>query len=595
MRKLLIILAFCNVHLFLQGQPDFYNLSLRDSHASGWVSSGVFSQVGVDSAQRIKGKYAICLRQVSVMEQFLPLSGELSRSLYFPETSGNGECSVSIRSRCANIGKAQMKISAFDSSGWNIFCDSFEINNANMWRESHLNFSVKGAKFLSLRIQAEGSGQPAGGEQKMWIDSVGVTVDGFDMSSFDLNMLPPPTPVTRDAVVPLSLKNEETFMNVEALRAKRIVAVGESVHGAREFAAAAFSIIKNQVVHNHCRLVALEIPFALGLKWNLYVQQAATFDSSEIKNDLKQLLCFPEDMLNFLTWLKRYNENAPRKVRLFGMDANMLDGGAYDGCYSDYFYEHLPKDSSLFASLYIDNVYHKKVEVLSTIRQNRSLIESYLGKKEVALLCKSLESPTIGIGLQNAARFMLTGRDSIMFGNLSYAIDTELEDCETAIVYAHLLHVGKRNVENNCLVSLGQYLCSAYGENYFPIGLFTYQGNELDKERLEPAQPYSLEMQCKSVGIPCFYSLSSNISPPFIRIRRFPSEDNRAKNSFEFVPFRYSVDAFIYVNSVSMISVGKKEVSSAEYKPDMLRKVKRELNNVKMLENIRRNEHSVAN
>jgi hypothetical protein len=593
MKKTLLLLVFCCICLYSQSLPDFYNLSFQNRQTFGWVVRDIFFRIDTDSAQLVNGKYPMCLRQSQFMEDPLPLSVELSRSMLLPETSGSRACIVSINSKCKNIAKAQVKVCTFDSAGVQVFRDSFDINSPNTWREVHKHLSVKGAKFLYLSIHASGSGPLPEAEQKMWIDRVGVRVDGFDMAGFNLDMLPPPQPIACAAVAPLLLKDEEAFASVDAFNTQKIIAVGESVHGAREFNRMALGIIKNQIIRNCCRLVALEIPSALGLKWNLYVQQEVSFDSSEIKNDLKGLRYSPGDMLNFLAWLKRYNANAPRKVRLFGMDANMLDGGTFEDCYSDYFYEHLSKDSSLFASLYVDNFYRKKADIIATIRQH-PLIESYLGKKEVALLLKSLESPTVSVGLQNFVRFIIAGRDSIMFDNLSYAIAAELDIGETAVVYTHLLHAAKRNVAD-CVVPLGQHLCSAYGKDYFSVGLFAYEENEPCRESVDIPSPYSIEQRCKDMDVACFYALSSSISPNFVRVRKkkqaLTAYNSLQINDFEFVPFRHSVDAFIYMDSVNMVDLKEKEnTNNVNHKLHMLSKIRLEQDIVKALEGLKRSE-----
>ncbi|GHU63152.1 hypothetical protein FACS1894160_3170 [Bacteroidia bacterium] len=444
-----------------------------------------------------------------------------------------------------------MKLSVFDAKGDIIYCDSLDINNNNQWVKSHLQFVADKAKFFYIGIYVESlrrHEEPP--VQSIWIDKVSVNIDGFDMENFDLDLLPSLPPHDSTNLIPLLFEQKNTFSQIKELKSHRIVALGESMHNTYEFNKTAIRIIENQIINNNCRLVALEIPIDMGLKWNMFVQQKVSFDISEIECDLLSLSLPKEEWMSFLIWLKEYNEKSSRKVRLFGMDAVV----SVADCLPVYFNEYITMDSLLFAPLFIDAFSAETSKLMRKIRRNENKIASYIGEKELSFLIRGLENTNNGIFGTDNQRFIILNRDAIMFNNLKSVIETDLKDDETVTIYAHLFHAGKKNVNINQLISpLGKQLYNLYGENYFCIGLFTY------KDEIGTSPFYSIEDYCEQTGFSYFYTLSNTI-PPCIRgrIRGQDFEGSRKNFNFDFMPLQQMIDALIFVDKVNTVDIDTK-------------------------------------
>lgn len=64
---------------------------------------------------------------------------------------------------------------------------------------------------------------------------------------------------------------DKSILQKTGLQDKRIIALGETVHGSSTINDNVFSIIKNSILYDNCRLVLLETDMGNGLKMNLYI------------------------------------------------------------------------------------------------------------------------------------------------------------------------------------------------------------------------------------------------------------------------------------------------------------------------------------
>lgn len=150
--------------------------------------------------------------------------------------------------------------------------------------------------------------------------------------SFSLNICaqePDDGPVVSELnqiLKPFTLSNREdtTAIVPKNLLAKMsIIALGEATHGTKEFNLYRSEIIRDQIVHNNVKTVAMETDYCYSLVLNDYLM-------SDKKDSLYKFMYktglygiyMTQEVYNMLKWIKGYNLTQDRKnrVRVLGID-----------------------------------------------------------------------------------------------------------------------------------------------------------------------------------------------------------------------------------------------------------------------------------
>ena len=260
MKKYLTLLSLIFIWIACTTSPeeksDYYGLRLTDIH--NWqtnFSSGGF-QVTIDKTVSVNGKHPICISQMQLVKKRMPMTkADFGQLLLLPETEREGNIEVSIHCRSLNVEKANLKITGLDERGHYLKSQQVAINNSDEWATYTARIQDKRIRFLRIAIFIENSldevqqklwepkrllvfdsieNEPEPPEQKMWLDEIRVFVDDFDMKMFDPDQLKELQNVSLDrkAIVPISGDN---FDLIEPLKDKRIVCIGESMHGTTDF------------------------------------------------------------------------------------------------------------------------------------------------------------------------------------------------------------------------------------------------------------------------------------------------------------------------------------------------------------------------
>lgn len=94
---------------------------------------------------------------------------------------------------------------------------------------------------------------------------------------------------------------------------KRILAIGESVHGTGTMNDMGVEIIKNRIEHGKCRLVLLEIPLTLSLHINRYLEGDERFKPDSIASYFDKVLFSSSSFVSLMRWVKEYNRHLKKR------------------------------------------------------------------------------------------------------------------------------------------------------------------------------------------------------------------------------------------------------------------------------------------
>jgi erythromycin esterase-like protein len=573
----MIIIVACSP----KGKSDYYNLNFQKKFIDGWISEIDMGRLYYDSTAIIDGNMPVCIdnENIKAGKEIIrrwALYYSLGRKISLPEIMKDAEeIEISIRYKSQNLEKAWLMICRADKNGKALDGYLEEMPDTEKWSTVKVNISGNHPAHLFVhvltksdnlrdQVMVKNTGRSFDSLwmhfpiQKLWINKIEIKTAHFDMADFLPEMMPQPV-IKEKSLVPLDLNDENTFSQIEELKNKKIVGIGESAHVTNEFPEIAYSLIKYRILHDNCKLVLLELPFSLGLKLNLFINKETSFGIKEIEDIFKPSSISSNATIDFLLWLKNYNKEAERKVHLvcIGIEQSKLNKE-----FLSFLNEYIQVDSLLFTPVYQDVVNRKNDEAWNKFLNNRERFEKILGKGETGLLMHGLKHPSPVLKAGVAKKFMLSERDSLMYDNVQIAVNNLLQNDETAVIYAHLAHATKSEVWMPRFISpVGKYLSDTYHDKYLSIALITYaeQMDSIPDSKgtdfrtfwnttmaFSPAPQYSVEAACEKTKVPLFYTSTSAL-PPTVLLRY--SGLDVFKGKFDYYPVK-GVDAFIFISRV---------------------------------------------
>lgn len=394
--------------------------------------------------------------------------------------------------------------------------DTFPLPLQEQFHTAICRTSINGASFLAINIEVKGNMRKRS-DQRLWIDRLALTIDGKNIDSYTMPSLKNKVALNTGRIIPLSLSDNISYSRIEYLNNKRLLGIGESVHGCKEMEQTAFNIIRRQVEAGKCKLVLLEYPLvgSMGLNRCVHGDSAFPIDSLLKEEEHLKIDYDVSDLKLLCEWLRTYNLHHTEKVSLLGMDVPQnSQNNTLMLC--NYVYEynrvhHFEVLDSLYKKILSYNKefgwddewnFTGKIPVkLSTfLDEQETQLKNALGEDDYALMKQSL----VTINNTNQQQInnydyppLVNNRDSFMYANLLYL--KKRYHPEQTIVYSHTAHLAyhKFDIAQFC-DPLGYYLKRDFGEDYGAISMMTGEGTyefrrDGDKKNLVPSNKiYSL-------------------------------------------------------------------------------------------------------
>lgn len=368
-----------------------------------------------------------------------------------------------------------------------------------------------------------------------------------------------------EAVHPLTGARGDYDPLLELIGSAQYVLLGEATHGTHEFYKARAEISKRLILEKGFTVIAWEADWPDALRINRYLQGRSQ-DQTAL-GALGEFKRFPSwmwrnaDILDFVGWLRAYNERRPAgmlKVGVYGLDLYSLHSSMEAvihyleqrdpaaaaaarrryACFEDFGED--PQTYGMTAGVdrslsceqevvqQLVELQHKTAELLS--RDGRIASDELFFAKQNAVVAKEAEQ---------YYRAMYRGRPNtwnLRDKHMVETLDRLLEHLESqgerpkAIVWAHNSHLGDSRATSMSLRgewNVGQLVREWHEEQAVLVGFTTFQGTvtaasdwgaSAERKRVRPGLEGSYEQLFHHVGIPNFQldlrSVALNRLPP---------------------------------------------------------------------------------
>ena len=296
----------------------------------------------------------------------------------------------------------------------------------------------------------------------------------------------------------IELKEAGFSKLVKVLNDKTVIGLGECVHASKTINNVRFDVAKALIENGDFNIVAFEMSFNTGLRINHFLQTG----EGDIEQILKEshFFLYSVEMLDFIKWMKQYNENTDNPVNLYGFDIQSNIDLVEDMLK---FYVQTDKESeNLTASLieifknnniwsfgkYPDSLQDSVLKIISRLSEKHTLnrkeyvlkagfVEYEYAEKRLDVLSNALQMIN-----SDYARYTLM-RDSCNVELIRWMKDFEGEKSKV-ILFAHNGHLGKslywqprvRTLSTEGFYEYtpqehitGYYLSKIYGDKYYFI------------------------------------------------------------------------------------------------------------------------------
>jgi len=212
------------------------------------------------------------------------------------------------------------------------------------------------------------------------------------------------------------------------------------------------------------------------------------------------------EFIDFVDWLRSYNNKAEKKVRFLGMD---MENGESTRVLFDFLaaYYTRPYRGKLYPIMreFLTGGFKKAI-------QDSCFLKSILPVEDYNLLMLTINNYAEYKRDSEELTFIIPTnelRDSVMFKNSQELINTYApEKQDKVLLFAHYLHLKKRQGAST-VPPLGNYMAKMYRQNYGVCALTTGSGflaiytedkGEMSYPELQPLQDASIEKYCGRIS-----------------------------------------------------------------------------------------------
>lgn len=400
-----------------------------------------------------------------------PLVTEFEQRIILPVHKEN-EGRLLFESRGENLREVSILLDGLDSEEKCIFSDTLKFVPDSVLSIVSKVIPLHGIDMLNIRIHAEGNEKE---EAYIVLSQLDIKIGNKDINEYPLRELPSLSLNKNIKIIPFQPDTKEICERIDEFKDKRILALGESIHGNSSIRHLVYKLMIENVKNQSCKLLIWEMPMEMSFVYNRYVtDQSFTLDSVETS-------IIDSQRMEFMNELKQYNsiKKGKDKVQLLGMDySSTWNPKQNTAIYIFDFLTHLNRKQKILAVDYLSVLLMEKDwnKAIEYINEHKDEIQRLLTADELECILHIL-TLSRDMGMDRSKRFI--GRDSVMFVNTKFLLDHfSASSNRKAVVYSHAVHINPISTYPvvHC-TPLGKYLKEQYSDDYWPVLLLIGQGS----------------------------------------------------------------------------------------------------------------------
>ncbi|MDR0558772.1 MAG: erythromycin esterase family protein [Prevotellaceae bacterium] len=573
---------------------DRYNLNftVRDSFCPQWD----FVYAGLDSFTTIDGKHPFVYdpeEQVKQMDLQLNTSRMYIRvnnfqDIIVPECAKSSTVEITLNSKSSNFLNLAFQVQCFNGSENPVYSDSVNINRKD-WKKYKISFMNNNAKIIRLIISGTGFAFKSNlipfyrHIPRIFIDRISITVDGKDIYSCRDNFAQQVKPLDYKNVMPLDSGKVDSIV---IPKNKKIIALGESVHGCKTVNRLQIELVKKMILENNCKLVIFDADIFEMHKWNLFVQsvlpdyaiEELSFDPRMVNTDILVLR-------EFFNWLRDFNKRQAVKVKTAGLRHFYNINTKQLFMHINYFYT---RETAQILYPLLKYVYNMEFDRALEYMANTPRVKTAVGEDEFVIIQHLLKSTGISSSSKQDIETLYLSTDYYMWKHASTFVDILLKEDETAVIMAHSYHTQKKR-SMHYYPPMGCYFDRKYGNRYFNINFHVGQGELallFTKNRtanIFSPKEYSIEKLCLNMPYEYFYYRTDIMPDMFLYSRGIvsyfesPKVDlnemysiindkyNILNDRYDILNIKRNADAFIFIRDGKPVTSSRVPLKNMRY------------------------------
>ena len=567
-----LLLLFITANGYSQKYTNKYDWNFKGYNncrwswmVGGW--STMPSNDNLNNSNTVKLSYSNYWRNHGIVSEYNQnMRFALSQIMPLPRYRKGDICTVSLKERAVNIKDLFLVVTTLDNNENIIFQDSVKLNNKE-FENKKLSFKLSFERALRVNINYYGNNDSL---QNIYLQGINVKIGKKSFGNQKVSKINRKIKkvlnkgLNKKYIVPLNKQDSRSLQPIlETVKTKRIIGLGECTHGSWEIKEAVSQFIRTLIRDGNAKLIMIELPIDLLLKYNLYVQGITPEEYiKQIEKDAKCYFCDYKSLCNLLIWIRAFNKNNKSKINFCGIDEICQPQISLYQFYTIV----LGKERAL---PYLKLVKNKQYQQLLNLSQRDLTILNTVGDSFFKFYMLILGQC---ISFQQNKENTFT-RDHDMAKNIQELINIFLKDKEKAVVYAHSMHLSLCPFIQDypyTRVTVGSYLNQMFGNEYFPIsfqiGTGSYTDGKCSKVSdnipvlLPKPLPQSFESVSMNSGLKYFYYPSVHIDKNVILFNEIPRESHY-KSKDIFLSPRKHFEGFVYIDSSSPLkNIVKKQL-----------------------------------
>lgn len=298
------------------------------------------------------------------------------------------------------------------------------------------------------------------------------------------------------------IKDNHLQQLLDQISSKKIIALGESTHGTREFTIVRADVVKSLVTQYGFNTFILEADYMPCEAINEFILTGKG-DPEELLLNIRLWPWIHQDFLELIIWMKDYNQIHPSgKVQFFGMDSQ------YSKIYATkeiMFQKYPEKAQAIFDIIEGQEKRNKKIKMLKAISEQSLLTSAIDLEWQYFILCQinklaQLPPKDYNARDENMARM-------VELIQLKQGVDTKM------MIWSHNEHINKKGSSLQDRTGMGHHLSVIHPDDFVAIGMDFKEGSFM-----------AIDFEDKSIHKPTAFQLKT-IETTFASGLNFKNKD----------------------------------------------------------------------